>query len=223
MLKKEIIPSPNAKGEIVADPELEHYLGVINELDEKDQISNARCKFCKSENRHEGEMEYERCKNFKVVLDFMNHKDGENAYNYNNIRIHIRSHYLKSEQMIQRQNYGKHIAEVMKHKFHKMKRVESMVAMLEDKAWKYAAIADNEDWIKSLKNDDMFLKVVKEMANLLQIQAQLEGEMKPVQIIIERFEQIIVSAIDEISDSKKKMSILKELEKLKEANILPEV
>lgn len=222
-MSKEIVKTHNIKSDIVSDAELDNYFAAVNQLDEKDQITNLRCKFCKSPNRIDGELEYERSKNMKVVMDFMNSKEGAGSYNYNNIRIHVRSHYLKQEQLMTRQHYGEHLHAIMKHKFHKMKRIDTLLAMLEDKAWKYAAIADNEDWIKACKNDDMFLKVVKEMSAMLQIQAQLEGEMKPVQIVIERFEQIIVSAIDEITDTKKKMALLKEIEKLKESNIIPEL
>ena len=202
---------------IQASEELEPYFELINKLDEDDHVFDPRCKFCKSKLREEGEAEWERRRVFSAVVEFFK-KHGENM-NINNIRNHIRGHYIRQEQLVRRRHYSDHILSVLNHKITKARRIEYLLTILQDKVLKYASLEhENED--RSIKSDDMMVKIVKEITNLLKIQSEIEGELKPVQIFASRVQQVFVSALNKIEDPQVKMAMVKELETLQEANLI---
>jgi hypothetical protein len=200
----------------VCDENLTSYFDSLITLDKDDRVFDGRCKFCKSPIREEGELEWEQKRSFKSLVEFFK-KNGE-SMSVNNVRNHIRTHYMKQEQMIMRRHYSERMLVALNHKINKLKKVELLLAMLEDKIWKYASF-DHEDEFKSLKCDEMMIKIAKEMSSLLKIQAELEGDLKPVQIVVDRFQNIFVNVMSKIDDPKLKMEMTKELEELKEITV----
>ena len=107
---------------------------------------------------------------------------------------------------------------MLNHKISKKKRIEVLLAMLEDKAFKYASLEhENED--KAIKHDDMLLKTIKEMVNLIKMQAELDGELKPVQVVVEKVQGIFVDFMSRIKDPQLRSDMVKKLEVLRELNI----
>jgi len=197
--------------------DLAPYFDALNKLDDKDQIHDVRCKFCNSKLRVGGEAEWERVRVFKRVTEWFQ-KNGENM-NINNVRVHIMNHYMRQEQLIMRRHYAERLLPIINYKINKSKRIETLLAMLEDKAWKYASIEHTDD-IKAMKSDEMLVKIIKETTNLIKMQAELTGELDPIKLIVERFQQIFVSFIGKVDDPKLKLKMVKELEDLKEYNII---
>ena len=70
-LPAEIIPA-NIKLNDLSDSNLEKFFEKINQIDENDQIVEARCKFCKSELREQGEQIYEKTRRWTPVMEFFN-------------------------------------------------------------------------------------------------------------------------------------------------------
>ena len=214
--KKSIIQiSPDKKED---SKELKNYFDLIHKLDIDDQILELRCKFCKHELRQEAEQLWERVKKFFPVVEFF-HKKGYTDMTLKNVRNHIRSHYLRQEQVIMRRHYAERLLPAINHKISKLKRIETFLAILEDKAWKYASI-EHEDLAKDMKYGDMVIKISKEVTSLLKLQAEIEGDVKPVAIVVERFQQIILNTMSKIDDPKIKMEMGKELEALREVSII---
>jgi hypothetical protein len=206
------------KNEIIeSDKDLNGYFKILDKISDEDQIHDNRCKFCKSENRKEAEELWEKCRRFTSVVEFFQ-KKGENM-NVNNVRTHIKGHYLKQEQMIMRRHYANHLLSFINSKIEKVNLIELYLSILQDKAWKYAS-SESESEDKTIKNCDMLIKIIKQSAELIKLQAELSGGLKNVQIVVDKFQQIFVSAINKIDDPELKMYMVKELENLKETTVI---
>jgi len=198
--------------------ELKSYFDLIHKLDKNDEILEPRCKFCKHELRHEAEEVWERVKRFNPVMEFF-HKSGSTDMTIKNVRRHIRNHYLRQEQVIRRRHYADRLLPTINYKIDKLKRIETFLAVLEDKMWKYASI-EHEEPLQDIRNSDMVIKISKEVTNLLKLQAEIEGDLKPVEVVVERFQQIIVNTMNKIDDPKIRMEMGKELEALRDVSII---
>ena len=93
--------------------------------------------------------------------------------------------------------------------------------MLEDKIWKYASL-EHENEEKSFKTEEIFIKLVKQSQELMKLQSELEGNLRPIQVMVERVQQIFVSVLDKVEDPKLKMEMYKELDNLRDLP-LPEL
>jgi len=193
------------------------YFDLINRLDKDDYIEDGRCKFCQHPLRQEAEEIWERTHRFRTVVEFF--QKGNQPMTMKNVRTHIRNHYLRQEQLVMRRHYAERLLPVINHKIDKMKRIETFLTMLEDKAWKYASL-EHENDMNAQKSDDMLIKIVKELVNLIKLQAELEGDLRPVQVVVDKVQQIFVNVMSKIDDPKLKMEVTKELESLKDVNII---
>lgn len=201
----------------LADKDFSGYFKMINKISDEDQIYDNRCKFCKNQHRKEAEQVWEKTKRYTSVVEFFT-KQNE-SMNINNVRTHIRGHYLQQEKMIMRRHYADHLLPLMNAKIEKVNQIEVYLTMLQDKAWKYAS-GDTENEDRNAKNTDILLKIMKQAAEFIKLQAELSGGLNQIQIVVDKFQQVFVSALNRIDDPEVKMYMVKELENLKESAII---
>jgi len=191
------------------------YFEMLDEVCADKLQRDVRCKMCNldQETLDEAHDVWEKHHKFIRVRDFLQSK----GYNFSeqNVSTHISQHLLASQQAAMVRHSSQRIEAFLRHRLGHAKLVERMIAGLYMK-WMVYASTVHEDTDKAVKADLASAAISKQIMELQRFQRELEGEMTPAKVVIERVQQIFVSTIQKTQrDPQVKMELLKALEEIR--------
>jgi len=189
----------------------------VSEIDEQSIICRGNCKFCNHPIRHEAERRWEQVlKSFSPVKKMFESWEQQNPdhpkMNDQNIRTHLLHHYEKQEQQLWLREYVRDCRTYMNHKISQDKRFEMLRAVIEKQLFE---IGSNPT-LCSIKKSDQMVKLTKMILDIDECQARLRGDIKPVNVITERFMNVWLNVINNQEDDSTKFELMKALEKFQE-------
>jgi hypothetical protein len=194
---------------------IEENIGIIGiEHLAKDLIVNkSNCKFCQSKIRREAEEEYEKTKNIKKVYDFFT-SHGEST-TYLSVRNHIQLHYLKQEKILKLKEYADDIKEWASIKRTRQQQLMERINMLRREMCLIASETDDTLDINERRSSAMIIyKLSDSITSLEDKIEEMNKEMEPVEIIIERIKNIINIKVNNMNDAKVKQALTEVLHDL---------
>jgi RNA recognition motif-containing protein len=178
----------NLEIELLPDPKpYEKLFQEISKLDPDDIVYRVGCKFCEHPARADAEEVFERTRSytpvFKFFRDFKAKHPQSCPMSVQNIRNHCLNHYNLQEQKIWMREYSQKISLFMNNKIDTEKRLNAIKSIMEEKL---LSIASNP-MIDEVKAADIIIKLAKQIVEIDISQAKLKGELKSVNIVIDKF------------------------------------
>lgn len=189
----------------------------VTKLDKDNLIVNGNCKFCTHPIRHEAEKKWEEFHGSYVPVRKM-FEDWEKEHpeyptmNTQNIRNHITQHYAKQEQKLWLQEYANSCQEYMNVKISQDRRFEMLRVIMEKQLLE---IASNPTIDISRKADQM-VKLGNMLLSIEECQGKLRGDIKPINIITERFTNVWLHLINSEQDDSVKHKLMGALDQFQE-------
>lgn len=173
----------------------------VTKLNENNIIKRPNCKFCQHPIRREAESKWEQVSGSFAPVKKMFEKwekdnPGHAPMNYQNLRSHLTTHYAKQEQKMWLKEYANDCRAYMNHKVSQDHRFELLHAIFEKQLF---GIGSNPT-LDPIKQSDQMVKLGKMLLDIDECQAKLRGDLKPVNVITERFHKIWVHVINNQED-----------------------
>lgn len=189
----------------------------VSELDEDSLIIRGNCKFCNHPLRGDAEKRWEQVSgSFPPVKKLFETWENEHPdypkMNNQNIRNHLLTHYAKQEQKLWLQEYAKDIQSYMNYKIAQDQRFEMLRAVVEKQMFE---IGSNPT-LDLIKKSDQMVKLAKMVLDIDDCQARLRGDLKPVNVITERFMNVWLHIIESQDDEKTRMHLMSALDQFQE-------
>lgn len=200
----------------------------MSRLAEGDIIKRKDCKFCQHPIRFEAEAEFElRSRSYAPVLKFFQTWEKQNPncglvlMKKENVRGHLLQHYAQQEKNKWLKEYGERITEMMNYKIDKEKRFEMMSNALE---LKFHELSSNPT-LDLHKQVDSITKIVKSILEINVIQGRLSGDMKIVNVFIEKFQSCFLHQIKSAESPEVRNALVGMLDNLQNMDItvVPEI
>lgn len=191
------------------------FLKRLTHLDKNDIITRPNCKFCNHPARKEGEEKWERSGGSYATVErfFANyHKEHPEhpKMNYNNIRAHIDNHYQQQLKRLRMREYGNHLTEIMNEK---VSQAEAIHALKTSIKMKYFDIASDPS-LETARQADAQNKLAKTYLDIMKFEAELSGDLRPLNIFAEKVLNVFTHEIENESDAGFQQKLLEMIDKL---------
>lgn len=189
----------------------------VSQLNEEGIVVNNQCKFCTHPLRHEAEKRWETVnRSFVPVKKFFEKWEDENPdavkMNGQNIHNHLVNHYSKQEQKMWLQEYAKDVQTYMNYKVSQDRRFEMLRAVME----KQLLDVGSNPSIDLVRKSDQMVKISKMLLEIDECQARLRGDLKPVNVISERFMNVWLHIINKQENAAVKNHLKEALDQFEE-------
>lgn len=197
------------------ESDYQNFFGKISKFDVGDMIYKSDCKFCKHPLRKDAEAHWEqKGRNFTLVKQFFDdvnklHPD-DLAYppmNSMNIRGHLLNHYLQQEKNIWSKEYTDRILDIMNYKVAMDQKLDFVLQALEVQ---FVETGSDPTLFITKKNESM-VKLAKTMTEVVQTQADLRGDIRPMNILMDKIKTVWIRLIDAQQDESVKRLLLDSL------------
>lgn len=182
----------------------DEFFKLITKLDKGDVVYRQDCKFCNHPIKAEAEAKWEAVnRSYSPIMRMLEeyrkeHPDAPRMI-YSNVRNHLLNHFDQAQRKKMMKEYGDSLLAVLNYKRSTDYSLEGLKAGLE---MRFMEIASNRS-LDELRSADMMVKVAKTIAELIKTQAELRGEIKVVNIFMEKFRNVYIAKINEASDEDK--------------------
>lgn len=209
---------PSSPGENAGKPlgeineKYKQYFKRLTRLGAGDVITRPNCKFCNHPARKEGEEEFEKYGSYAAVERFFEkyHQSHPEAplMNFRNIRSHIENHFYQQQKKQRMAEYCDWLTEVMSEKRAK----EEMFGILcESAKMKYMEVVSNNA-LEPSRQVDAMVKLGKLVLDVAKYEAEIRGDLKPVNILIDKVTNVWHHAIKDEEDPKVQRRLLEVLD-----------
>jgi len=185
----------------------------VTKLEQDDIILRPNCKFCTHPLRREAETKWEQTHGSYAPVQRMfekweaEHPD-EPKMNFHNIRNHLLQHYAKQEKKLWLHEYANECKAYMNYKISQDRRFEMLRAVMEKQLFDIGSDVS----LDPIKQSDQLVKIGKMILEIDECQAKLRGDLKPVNVITERFMNVWLHVINNQDDESVRRKLMKALD-----------
>ncbi|MFW6130898.1 MAG: hypothetical protein ACOC56_06905 [Atribacterota bacterium] len=186
----------------------------IHELDDEFH-PRSNCKLCTWDLREEAEACFEKTNNFRAVHKFC--EKNELNISYPAVRNHIKNHYQKIEQSVMLKEYALTIDKWLQQKTDRRTSLETRIAMLNNEMVILASQTEGQALDERRRTADALKKICDTITSLEDKIAEMDADMKPVFILIEKLRDLISYRIKNSKNDEVKTVLMSLLDDLSES------
>lgn len=189
----------------------------VTKLDPTGVFHKTNCKFCNHPIRHEAETKWDQVgRSFAPVERLFRAWEADNP-NYpkmtnQNVSTHLYKHYAQQEKKMWLAEYVDDCKAYMNYKISQDRRFEMLRTMIEKQLFEIAA----NPKLDVIKQSDQMVKLGKMVLDIDECQAKLRGDLKPVNVITERFMNVWLHVIKNQEDEKVRHQLQQALDHFQE-------
>lgn len=190
------------------------FIEKLSEFDEDTIITRSNCKFCHHLARQEAEEQFERTASYAPVQRFFEkyneeHPESPKMY-FRNIKSHLDHHYAQQEKKLRIGEYCKWLNEILQEKRQKEQTMDALFASAEMKYLEIAA----DNTMEAYKQVDSLVKLGKLLLEINRTQAEIKGELKPINVLVDKVINVWSHAIKSEEDPKVQRKLMEVLENM---------
>lgn len=188
------------------------FIARLAEFEPEDIITRRNCKFCHHPARMEAEEYFARTGSYAPVQRFFDtyceQNPGSKKMSFRNIKDHLDHHYGQQHKKLQMSEYCRFLNDIVREKREKEMALESLFNSAELKY--YEIVSDST--MDSAKQVDAMTKLGKLLIDIQKCQSEVGKEVKPINILIDKVQNIWHHAIKSEEDPKVQRKLMEVLD-----------